>query len=150
MTLRLKKDKTTSASVGTPRSAQRIPLSHNSMFVMGLETNAKWLHGINHDNRPFHTKSPEEQSFDGGRISLTFRHIGTFLSKDESMIWGQGATAKEKEHANKVTAHDDDDDKEQVQKLLWEFGNENQQSDFDWDKAYGAGFDVVHLATKET
>jgi len=121
MTLRLKKDKIAKAAesssgeqasssstdppkngTGTPRLAQRIPLPHNSMFVMGLETNAKWLHGINHDNRPLNTKSPEERVKGGGRISLTFRHIGTFLNKDESLIWGQGAKGKTKEQAGPV------------------------------------------------
>jgi len=169
MTLRLKKDKTPKAAesssgeqgsspttstpapteppkntAGTPRSAQRIPLPHNSMFVMGLETNAKWLHGINHDNRPFKMKSPEEQAEDGGRISLTFRHIGTFLNKEESLIWGQGATGKTKEQARPVVY-----DKGQVERIICAFGDENQQSEFDWEKAYGGGFDVLHFTQKD-
>lgn len=152
MTLRLKKDKSLAndavdtidtSGAGTPRPAQRIPLPHNSMFVMGLATNAKWLHGINHDNRPLHTKSPEEQAFEGGRISLTFRHIGTFLSKDESCIWGQGARSKQKEHAGLVVY-----DEEEVGKLIQAFGDENQKSDFDWDAQYGCGFDLLHFTAK--
>jgi hypothetical protein len=114
------------------------------MFVMGLETNAKWLHGINHDNRPLKTKSPEEQAEEGGRISLTFRHIGTFLSKDEFLIWGQGATGKVKEQAHPAVY-----DKGQVERIIWAFGEENQQSDFDWEKAYGVGFDVLHFTQKD-
>jgi hypothetical protein len=149
MTLRMKKDKLSvsdtigSGGAGAPRPAQRIPLPHNSMFVMGLETNAKWLHGINHDNRPLHIKSPEEQACEGGRISLTFRHIGTFLSKDESRIWGQGARSKEKEEAGLVVY-----DGEEVSKLIQAFGDENQKSDFDWDTQYGHGFDLLHFTTK--
>jgi hypothetical protein len=163
MTLRLKKDKTGKAAepspgeqasslsteplnnvAGTPRPAQRIPLPHNSMFVMGLETNAKWLHGINHDNRPVKIKSPEEQAEEGGRISLTFRHIGTFLNKDESLIWGQGAKGKTKEQARPVVY-----DKRQVERIIHAFGDENQQSGFDWEKAYGLGFDVLHFTQKD-
>ena len=29
------------------------------------------------------------------------------------------------------------------------FGDENQQSEFDWEKAYGAGFDVLHFTQKD-
>ena len=166
ITLRLKKDKSGKAAAeatspgeqaasspstepanntaGTPRPAQRIPLPHNSMFVMGLETNAKWLHGINHDNRPLKTKSPVEQAEGGGRISLTFRHIGTFLNKDESLIWGQGAKRKTKEQARPVVY-----DKRQIGRMIHAFGEENQQSKFDWEKAYGAGFDVLHFTQKD-
>jgi len=94
MVLRTKKDTLSSGNHGsasgastptggdgtTSRSAQRIPLPHASMFVMGLETNKQWLHGIPHDNRPFQTKSAAEQAEGGERISLTFRTIGTFLT----------------------------------------------------------------------
>ncbi|KDR72853.1 hypothetical protein GALMADRAFT_73004 [Galerina marginata CBS 339.88] len=132
-------------SHGPPRTSQRIPLPHNSMFVMGLETNAKWLHGINHDNQPLKTKSPEERIENGGRISLTFRHIGTFLSADETLIWGQGAKGKVKDRAGQVV-----NDKKEAQKLIWQFGVENQQSEFDWKRAYGRGFDVLHLTTRDS
>ncbi|KAF9039290.1 hypothetical protein BJ165DRAFT_378721 [Panaeolus papilionaceus] len=161
MTLKLKKEKLKNSDPSTPgedadsttlasslpappRLSQKIPLPHNSMLVMGLETNAKWLHGINHDNRPFETKSLEEQREQGGRISLTFRHIGTFLSKDETLIWGQGAKGKTQQDAGKVIF-----DQDEVERLLIAFGDENQQSGFDWDKAYGAGFDVLHLTSKD-
>ncbi|PPQ69001.1 hypothetical protein CVT26_001935 [Gymnopilus dilepis] len=128
---------------GPPRPAQRIPLPHNSMFVMGLETNAKWLHGVSQDNRPWKTKSPEEQAEDGGRISLTFRHIGTFLSKDQSKIWGQGAKGKTKEDAGDVIF-----DKDETEKMLIAFGDENHHSDFDWEAGYGSGFDILHMTEK--
>ncbi|KAH9475284.1 DNA oxidative demethylase ALKBH2 [Psilocybe cubensis] len=160
MTLRLKKDKAdvddpvqhqldstpddaprqSVSTFGVPRVTQRIPLPHNSMFVMSLETNAKWLHGINPDNRPLHIKSLEERAEDGARISLTFRHIATFISKDQSLIWGQGATGKTKDQAKKVVYKS-----EEAKKLLMEFGNENQRNDFKWDAAYGKGFDLLDL-----
>lgn len=114
------------------------------MFVMGLLTNAKWLHGINHDKRPHKIKSPDEQFEGGARISLTFRHIGTFMSKDGTRIWGQGAKSKTKEGANLIVT-----DKEEAEKLIQAFGDENQKSNFDWDFAYGQGFDVLHLTTAQ-
>lgn len=131
-----------STSGVTPRDAQRISLPHNSMFVMGLDTNAKWLHGINRDNRPLKTKSPDEQFEGGARISLTFRHIGTFMSNDGGCIWGQGAKSKTKEGANSISV-----DKEEVENLIQAFSDENQKSNFDWDGAYGQGFDVLHFST---
>ncbi len=33
------------------------------MFVMGLDTNREWLHGIHRDNRPVKTKSDVENCF---------------------------------------------------------------------------------------
>lgn len=130
----------TAASPGPPRETQRIPLPHNSMFVMGLETNRTWLHGINRDNRQLRVKAEEERAFDGARISLTFRYIGTFISADEERIWGQGAVGKTKEEARSVVNGGQD-----VHELLNQFGIENHRSDFDWDVAYGRGSDLVHF-----
>jgi hypothetical protein len=108
---------------------------------MGLETNAKWLHGIRQDKRMPTMKTPEEVAFDGERISLTFRHIGTFLTKDESKIYGQGATQKVKGNAQPVV----NGSETAAESMIWAFGMENQQSDFEWDKHYGGGFDVLHF-----
>ncbi|KAJ7229977.1 hypothetical protein GGX14DRAFT_344618 [Mycena pura] len=162
MTLRLKKDRAhgshgaddaadatadTNARSGAqppPRPTQRIPLPHNSMFVMGPATNTKWLHGIPHDKRPAAAKSPAETFQGGKRISLTFRHIGTFLSADQTRIWGQGARGKTADAAGLVTHGE----KESAD-LLIAFGAENQMTEFDWDEYYGAGFDVVNFTTKE-
>ncbi|KAF8346363.1 hypothetical protein F5887DRAFT_961522 [Amanita rubescens] len=123
-----------------PRNAQRVPLPHNSMFVMGPRTNAEWLHAINHDNRPFQTKSEAEQFNNGERISLTFRLIGTFLTEDGKMIYGQGATGKTREEAKPVIIGTTE-----AEKLIQAFGEENQRSDFDWDASYGMGYDVLHF-----
>jgi len=133
--------------IGTPRSgpppraAQRIPLAHNSLFVLGLETNGKWLHSIRQDKRPDTIKTPAELAYNGERISLTFRHIGTFLNNDETKIWGQGATNKSKGLAQATI----NGDPILAQKLIDAFGEENQSTDFDWRKVYGAGFDVLHF-----
>lgn len=163
MTLRKKKDRTSpdadaqltltpeaavaaaaDARHGSPRPTQRIPLPHNSLFVMGLATNTQWLHGVNHDNRPQNQKALAEQAYSGVRISLTFRRIGTFLSRGGTRIWGQGARGKTQEEAGLVV-HDADE----VGRLTLAFGCENQQNVFDWDAAYGEGFDVLHFTEVE-
>jgi hypothetical protein len=137
----------------TVRHTQRVSLPHNSLFVMGLTTNARWMHSVHTDKRPEDTKDPAER---GPRISLTFRHIGTFLTPPSSMvavssgssspqqqqfIFGQGATGKTSTEARPVVHGG-----EQAEGLLAAFGAENHQSEFDWDKAYGKGFDVLHFA----
>lgn len=147
MTLRTKKDKLRQeqeqdSEASTSRDTQRIPLPHNSMFVMGPTTNAEWLHGINHDNRPFKTKSEVEQFNDGERISLTFRHIGTFLTADGKMIYGQGAKGKTREEARPVVLGT-----KEAETLIRAFGEENHCSDFDWEANYGSGSDVLHFGT---
>lgn len=141
MTLRTKRDAADAADAG--RQAQRVALPHNSMFVMGLETNRRWLHSVRSDKRPDKTKTDAELFEHGERISLTFRHIGTFLSADQARIWGQGATAKTKEDARAVVNGGPEADR-----LLLAFGHENQQSDFDWRAGYGEGFDVLHFTAR--
>jgi alkylated DNA repair dioxygenase AlkB len=141
MTLRMKKDGARHVDPeASTRPTQRFPLPHNSMFVMGPETNAKWLHGINHDKRPLKLKSSPERRESGERISLTFRHIGTFLTKDQTKIFGQGAKGKTREDARSVV-----NGTEEGSRLIQAFGKENHESNFDWDGNYGEGFDVLHF-----
>jgi 2OG-Fe(II) oxygenase superfamily len=166
MTLRTKKDVASAgegtsldgngegegAGAGVRRTTQRIPLPHNSLFVMGLATNARWMHSVHTDKRPEETKGPAER---GPRISLTFRHIGTFLTpstttpagqgqeqqQQQQFIFGQGAMGKTRADAHPVVRGGED-----AERLLAAFGAENHQSDFDWEKEYGKGFDVLHFA----
>jgi 2OG-Fe(II) oxygenase superfamily len=166
MTLRTKKDSAQQEGQGDDedgsigvggvvRRTERVPLPHNSLFVMGLATNARWMHSVHTDKRPEDTKDPAER---GPRISLTFRHIGTFLTPPSStavgddsssspmapqqqFIFGQGATGKTHTEARPVVHGG-----EQAERLLAAFGAENHESEFDWDKAYGEGFDVLHFA----
>ena len=123
------------------RTTHRVPMPHNSIITMSLDTNAKYLHGINADKRPAVELSETEKAFDGQRISLTFRHIGTFLNQDSSRIWGQGAVGKTKDDANPVI----NADAAESERLVKAFGTENQSSKVDWDAIYGSGFDVLHL-----
>jgi alkylated DNA repair dioxygenase AlkB len=123
------------------RTTHRVPLPHNSMIAMTLETNARYLHGINADKRLAFELSEKETAFDGQRISLTFRQIGTFLSEDGKRIWGQGATSKRKEDAKQVICGDE----AESEKLIHAFGKENVMSVRNWEECYGAGSDVLHL-----
>jgi hypothetical protein len=117
---------------------------------MGLATNSRWMHSVHTDKRQETTKDPAER---GPRISLTFRHVGTFLTpsipaegqgqvQEEQLIFGQGATGKARAEARPVVRGG-----EEAERLLAAFGAENHQSEFDWERAYGAGFDVLHFTT---
>ncbi|KAK2747980.1 hypothetical protein FQN57_001571 [Myotisia sp. PD_48] len=142
MTLRTKAD----AKGDSGRQSQRVPMPHNSLFILGEETNRKWLHGIRQDKRPENTKSPEERAFNGERISLTFRHIGTFMNPETNTIWGQGALSKSEAGAREIIHGESSE----TERMIRAFGRENQQSDFNWDEHYGQGFDVVNFVTTST
>lgn len=123
------------------RITQRIPMPHNSIFTLGLLTNGRWLHGINADKRRAEERSDAEKANNAQRISLTFRQIGTFLSRDETEIWGQGAKGKEKDLASMVVSGDE----AETERMIRAFGRENHEWEFDWDGVYGEGFDVLHF-----
>jgi nicotinamidase-related amidase len=125
-----------------PRKVHRAPLPHNSMCKVGLVTNMRWLHGIRQDKRMTSQKSEAELAYDGGRISLTFRLIGTFIDKNEQTIWGQGATGKTKNEAKAVSNGETPD----AERMVRAFGRENHSSEFDWEETYGRGFDVLHIS----
>lgn len=142
MRLRTKKsDKAGEPEEATQRETQRVAMPHNSMFVLGLKSNEKWLHGIMADKRLQAERSEAENAYSGIRISLTFRHIGTFLDAKNSIIWGQGATSKDQRDACDVINNDE----EETERMVRAFSRENHSSDFDWDEWYGDGFDVLHL-----
>lgn len=127
------------------RQIVRCRMPHNSLVRMGLATNSKWLHGIRPDKRPTSQKTHAELAFGGYRISLTFRHIGTFLSPtenaDEPVIWGQGAVSKARDGARPVV----NGQTPEAVTLLKAFGKENHSSEFNWKETYGGGFDVLHM-----
>ncbi|KAK3678829.1 hypothetical protein LTR78_001282 [Recurvomyces mirabilis] len=123
------------------RTSHRIIMPHNSCITMSLATNAEYLHGINADKRPSVELCDAEKAYDGQRISLTFRHIATFLSADEKKIWGQGATAKREVEARAVI----NADVVESGRLIRRFGAENQASSIDWEAVYGGGSDVLHM-----
>ncbi|CEJ92215.1 hypothetical protein VHEMI07877 [[Torrubiella] hemipterigena] len=125
------------------RQSQRINLPHNSLLKMGLQTNMKWLHAIRQDKRADRDKTPDELAYGSARISLTFRRISTFMSQDGSIIWGQGATSKTRDAAKSTISGD----VPEAIAMLKAFGRENHSSNFDWQDAYGAGFDVLHITS---
>ncbi len=130
------------------RASQRIQLPHNSLFVLGQDTNQIWLHAIRADKRRAVEKTAEELAFNGERVSLTFRHIGTFINPKDKTIWGQGATSKIEAGARVILKGQEA--VKEGEKMIRAFGQENHQShDFDWLAQYGAGFDVVNFTTKE-
>ncbi|CAK7217728.1 hypothetical protein SCUCBS95973_003243 [Sporothrix curviconia] len=132
----------TPAESGNKRQSCRVQLPHNSLCRMGLQTNMKWLHAIRQDKRISREKTPAELAYGGGRISLTFRQIGTFLSADQTLIWGQGAVGKTRNEARAVVNGQSDE----AIRMLQAFGTENHSSTFDWAKHYGKGFDVLHMS----
>ncbi|KAF2110720.1 hypothetical protein BDV96DRAFT_500583 [Lophiotrema nucula] len=143
-TMRLRTKKSAKAEDGddaAARTTQRVAMPHNSMFVLGLESNQRWLHGINADKRLVSERSEGENDYSGIRISLTFRHIGTFLDAENNTIWGQGATVKEQRDATDVI----NGDEEENERMVRAFSKENHESEFDWDEWYGDGFDVLHF-----
>jgi len=129
------------APAGSKRQIQRAPLPHNSLMRMGLKTNERWLHAIRQDKRADRDKSPAELAYSGARISLTFRHIGTYIDASQTLIWGQGATGKTREEAKPVKNGLTDE----AVAMLKVFGTENHSSEFDWQEWYGKGFDVLHM-----
>ncbi|KAI4150367.1 MAG: hypothetical protein LQ340_004125, partial [Diploschistes diacapsis] len=144
MTLRTKKvlhPAQAKAGSSTPRNSQKVPMPHNSVFVLGSRTNSKWLHGVRADKRPQTEKSDEERAYGGQRISLTFRNIGTFTNRPRTRIWGQGAKSKFQATAGAISTANN----AEMEAMITAFGKENHQVDFDWDAEYGAGFDVINL-----
>lgn len=126
----------------SPRTVHKEALPHNSMCKFGWKSNAIWLHGIRPDKRLESEKAPEILAFNGSRISLTFRKIGTFLNHDQTLIWGQGAIAKDEKNAGKVVCGET----EATKQMLIAFGRENKLgAEFVWEKEYGVGFDVLHV-----
>lgn len=147
MTLRTKKSAHDSEQERQPtaRQTQRIPMPHNSIFILGPGTNRRWLHGIRADKRRPVERSEEEKAFGGERISITFRQIGTFTETTSGKIWGQGARSKSRKDAGTISTNS-----AEMESMIIAFGKENHQAEFGWDGEYGAGFNVVNLVTSVT
>jgi hypothetical protein len=88
-------------------------LEHDSALILDLETNQYYKHKIS-----------KQASISGSRISITFRHIGTFVDS-KGNVSGQGApkgVGMSKEE------------------LLTAFGKENHSTIHTWEELYGRGF----------
>ncbi|KAJ6114402.1 hypothetical protein N7486_000180 [Penicillium sp. IBT 16267x] len=143
MVLRTKTSSERKNETESGRTTQRVPLPHQSLFILGQKTNMRWLHGIRPDKRQENIKTPEEQAYGGERISLTFRHIGTYLHPTTNLIWGQGAVGKSRDTA-RPAVHGNP---EETERMIRAFGQENRLSEFSWDAVYGGGSDVVNFVT---
>jgi hypothetical protein len=89
------------------REIKKNKLKNNSIFVLGWNTNQKWLHSI---------KQEKSLADLGERISFTFRTIATFID-DFGNIIGQGAPK------NNFNTNDELD-------MLQAFSKENHEIDF--------------------
>lgn len=159
------------ATVPTKRLYQKISLPHNSVFVLGWQSNRDFLHSIRADKRLAREKTVGELAYNEQRISLTFRTIGTFVDA-AGRITGQGARKEVKggggggvgEDTGTRDKHDgeegssgtvsgsgtgtegDDTLLGQSHALLLGFSEENKTSKFDWERRYGPGFDIINFA----
>ncbi|KAJ5651794.1 hypothetical protein N7507_009220 [Penicillium longicatenatum] len=143
MILRTKTSSERKSETESGRTTQRVPLPHRSLFILGQKTNMRWLHGIRPDKRQENTKTAEEVAYGGERISLTFRHIGTYLHPTKNLIWGQGAVGKSQDTAHPAIHGNP----EETERIVRAFGQENRLSEFRWNDVYGGGFDVVNFVT---
>eukprot|EP01103_Thecamoeba_quadrilineata_P004974 TRINITY_DN14836_c0_g1_i1.p1 TRINITY_DN14836_c0_g1~~TRINITY_DN14836_c0_g1_i1.p1 ORF type:complete len:314 (-),score=52.89 TRINITY_DN14836_c0_g1_i1:75-1016(-) len=138
----------------TNRKVQRVLLPHNSVFVMGWETNRKWTHEIRQDKRRVQEKTSDELVEEGARISLTLRSVATFRRISDGVIFGQGAKRKEAPvdqqelNEQELTEKSKDEESEAV-RMLKAFSVENRDPDFDWDLHYGSGFDILNFQMLE-
>lgn len=146
--------------VPTKRLYQKITLPHNSVFVLGWDSNKDFLHSIRADKRIPAEKTAAELAYDEQRISLTFRTIGTFIDSS-GRVTGQGSRQHDSNESDTLRSEvcdsqteasgeakltlSDKDTLEQSEVLLIAFGRENKTSKFDWDANYGQGFDIVNF-----
>lgn len=139
---------------GDSADIHNIPLPHNSLFVLGWDTNKSYVHSIKQDKRMGSLKSEAESAFGGRRISFTFRSIATFRRCD-GLLYGQGAYCKSEEALEAALAEGTyaalrDPEQRQSQVLVQAFSMENRSCDFDWGALYGRGFDITRISCRES
>lgn len=92
-TFTLKSKEKLAASTG-PLQIQKISLPHNSAMVLGLDTNRVFTHQVGRDARSCGQRRPDENLFEGQRISITLRCVVTFVRLGDGRLFGQGAKCK--------------------------------------------------------
>jgi nicotinamidase-related amidase/alkylated DNA repair dioxygenase AlkB len=128
-------------------AAQRLPLPHGSLLAMDLATNRAYYHAIRQEG-------PGGGGDDGPRISLTFRHIGTFWHPASGAVWGVGAPAagraeaeaRARDRAALAPGERERAERAEAERLLALFRQENVDPDFD-PAAYRPGFEVLTFRT---
>lgn len=128
------------------RLSETVLLDHNTMFVLGMETNKKWVHGIRADKSQV-GKDTESMQWDG-RISLTFRSIGTFATKDTKWIMGIGIKKVEGNslpNDNGLDAYlvNPGPEGPEVESLFRMFSEENRSSIRSREEIYQQGSNVI-------
>jgi hypothetical protein len=118
------------------RCKQTIPMRHNSLLCFDLKTNEAWTHEIKQDKRPKFELSDDELSYNGERISMTFRVISTFYNPRTNTIKGQGERKD-----GKLDVVD-------CKEMLDAFSEENRSSNFD-KKKYENGFNAMYTGNFE-
>ncbi len=120
---------------------QKLPLPHGSFFMLNLDSNQKFYHGI---------KQLGNDGTDAPRISLTLRYIGTYYNPTNGAVWGIGAPSKTRAEANARVEWINSLSSEQrlaketaeVDRMLRLFREENINDNFDAN-SYQPGFDIL-------
>jgi nicotinamidase-related amidase/alkylated DNA repair dioxygenase AlkB len=120
---------------------QKLPLPHGSLFMLNLDSNQKFYHGI---------KQLGSDGTDSPRISLTLRYIGTYYDPNNGAVWGIGAPSKTRTEANarvewiNALAPEEKLAKEtaEADRMLRLFREENINDSFDAND-YQPGFDIL-------
>ena len=98
------------------------------------------------DKRDDQFKRDDEKIYNGERISLTFRDIGTFRRRCDSAVFGQGGIAKsERDHPHPHPHPIAITERDETEAMLVAFGIENSSAEFDWHTHYGCGFNVINM-----
>jgi nicotinamidase-related amidase/alkylated DNA repair dioxygenase AlkB len=120
---------------------QKLPLPHGSLFMLNLDSNQKFYHGI---------KQLGSDGTDSPRISLTLRYIGTYYDPQNGAVWGIGAPSKTRMEANArvewINALTPEEklakETAEADRLLRLFREENINDSFDAND-YQPGFDIL-------
>lgn len=123
---------------------QRVPLPHGSLLVMDLETNRQFYHAVR--------KEGAGRDDDGPRISLTFRHIGTWYDPQTQAVWGVGAPAQgraealERAAARSALSPEEREqiERDEAERMLRLFRAENIDPAFDAED-YRPGFEILNF-----
>jgi nicotinamidase-related amidase/alkylated DNA repair dioxygenase AlkB len=120
---------------------QKLPLPHGSLFMLNLDSNQTFYHGI---------KQLGSEGTDAPRISLTLRYIGTYYDPNNGAVWGIGAPSKTRMEANArvewINSLTPEEklvkEKEEADRMLRLFREENINDSFDAND-YQPGFDIL-------
>lgn len=119
----------------TEKKVYKIDLPHNSVFVLGWRSNLEYTHSIKQDKRQRSLKRPDEVLYSEQRISMTLRSVATYYNLKTGEVFGQGAKK----------ADSDECESSEEERMLFAFSDENKNADFDWDRWYGKGFNILDL-----